>query len=76
METAYLTRHRGGRWALVATGTTRPLATVAQLTEADAQAWAEAEAVNRGLTLVAKSKAGRKPGVCCPTCGAVRPGGA
>ncbi len=73
MQTAYLTRYKGGRWALVATGTTKPLATVAQVTEADAQAWAEAEAASRGLTLVAKRKAGRKPKACCPTCGARRP---
>ena len=73
--TAYLTRYKRTRWALMATGTTKPLVTVAQVTEADAQVWAAAEATSRGLTLVAKSKAGRKPGACCPTCGAVRPQG-
>ena len=76
METIYLTKYKT-RWALVVTGTTKPILTSGfPMSEAEAQEWAATHAALRGLTLVAKSKAGRKPGACCPTCGAVRPGGA
>jgi hypothetical protein len=60
--TAHLTVTRAGCARLIATGTTRILAS--QRNCPDPQAWATATAERLGVQLVGKQKRGRKPAKC------------